>query len=92
MAYCMAQHILRLSEKMLEFGLPLDLIMKFIEKSAGMHGLPPKKLGKVKDRILSEVNPKFVFLQPVGESACFDLAFFPVGWALFLLLLLLLLL
>lgn len=109
-----SKEILKLAEKMLEFGLPLDLIMKFIEKSADLHSLsqkkvrpaprliacarcalcnvcvcggsvlmcamavvlllltlvplPPPQLGKVKDKILSDVNPKFVYLQPVVKS------------------------
>ena len=58
---------------MMEFGVPLDLVMKFTDKAAKNHQLDTGTYGELKDTIINDVCPKFVYLQEATKSGWLEL-------------------
>ena len=63
-------HMLGFAETMMRFGLPLDLVMRFADAAADRHGV--RSAGNVKDRIMSDVSPRFAHLRPATKTGWMD--------------------
>eukprot|EP01050_Picozoa_sp_SAG11_P002458 SAG11_NODE_125_length_15744_cov_50.316075_1_plen_2970_part_10 len=64
----LSDQVLSVSQTMLEFGVPMDLVMKFMNKAADRHQLGAAVRGKVKDTIMNDLCPRFVYLQDATKS------------------------
>ena len=58
------------AERMLMFGLPLDLVMKFAESSTQRHKIT--YVGTVKDTILIDISPRHAHIQKVMKEGWLD--------------------
>ena len=62
--------VVEFAERMLMFGLPLDLVMKFAESSTQRHKIT--SVGTVKDTILIDISPRHAHIQKVMKEGWLD--------------------
>jgi hypothetical protein len=62
--------VVEFAERMLMFGLPLDLVMKFAESSTARHKIT--SVGGVKDTILIDISPRHAHIQKVMKEGWLD--------------------
>ena len=58
------------ADSMMMFGLPLDLVMKFAEKSSEKHFI--SDMGGIKDAILNDISPRHAHIQQVMKEGWLD--------------------
>eukprot|EP01052_Picozoa_sp_SAG31_P062703 SAG31_NODE_21676_length_543_cov_1.484234_1_plen_167_part_01 len=65
-------HMLSFAETMMEFALPLDLVMKFVDKASRENMLELVAYSNLKDKIVNDIGPRVAHLQAPSKAGWMD--------------------